>query len=60
MTVAKFFFFGWLNEDKMQAGEINNDAKRTFFVSTVTVLRPQEHDSSLKPLPVMQASPKKR
>lgn len=46
----------------MQAGVcffLNDDAtKRTF--PTVTVLRPREQDSSLKPLPVMQVSPKKQ
>lgn len=31
----------------MQAGVLNGDAKRTFVFSTVTVLRPREHDSSL-------------
>lgn len=59
-------------QEKMQAGVcvvflfsfylfLNDDAKSGHFVSsTVTVLRPREHDSSLKPLPVMQVSPKKR
>lgn len=52
--------FSWMQagQEDRGGGVLMDDAKRTF--STVTVLRPREHDSSLKPLPVMQVSPKKQ